>query len=118
VTFNHPATASIFRGIPVHPTQLYLAGGNLILFVFLLSLWNRPALRGAQVWMYLCAYGLLRFIVEFYRGDVRPMVGVLTLDQVICIGFLVVGGVMLARRFLISHSRRQRETLLDQGPFA
>jgi hypothetical protein len=100
VTFSHPASACIYKGIPVHPTQLYQAAGNLVIFAILLALRNRPAFRGALLWVYLLSYGLLRFIVEFYRGDVRPMVGFLSLSQVVCIAFVLVGGVMLTRRFL------------------
>jgi phosphatidylglycerol:prolipoprotein diacylglycerol transferase len=99
VVFDHPASSSIYRGIPVHPTQLYEAAGDLVIFSLLIALRNRPAFKGALIWVYLLAYGLLRFCVEFYRGDVRPMVGLLSLNQVICIAFIVIGSAMLARRF-------------------
>ena len=115
VTYNHPATASIYRGIPVHPTQLYLATGNLLIFAVSMRLSRRPVFKGTLTWIYLFSYGLLRFVVEFYRGDVRPTAGVLTLDQVICIVFALVGGVMLARRFLPRGSRRPVTATPDHG---
>jgi len=57
------------RGIPLHPTQIYLSLMNL--FVFLCGLWmlrksNRPGLVFAIVGI---GYSVLRFIVEFFRGD-------------------------------------------------
>jgi len=102
VVFNHPASSSIYRGVPVHPTQLYEAGGCLVILFLLMALRNKPALRGTLIWVYLSAYGLLRFCVEFYRGDVRPMIGLLSLNQVICVAFITIGTVMLARRFAFS----------------
>jgi prolipoprotein diacylglyceryltransferase len=56
---------------PLHPTQLYEAGGELALFGLLLAL--RPRLRerpGALVLIYASLYAALRFVVELFRGDV------------------------------------------------
>jgi phosphatidylglycerol:prolipoprotein diacylglycerol transferase len=55
---------------PLHPTQLYEAGGELAVFALLLFL--RPRLRarpGALVLVYAALYALLRFVVELFRGD-------------------------------------------------
>ncbi len=96
VTFHSPNSASIYRGIPVHPTQLYEAAGCFLIFLWLMALRNRPQWRGRLFWLFLGGYGVLRFVVEIYRGDVKPMVGELALAQVICIGLVLVSGVMLA----------------------
>jgi phosphatidylglycerol:prolipoprotein diacylglycerol transferase len=56
---------------PLHPTQLYEAGGELALFALLLAL--RPRLRerpGALVLVYATLYAVERFVVELFRGDV------------------------------------------------
>jgi phosphatidylglycerol:prolipoprotein diacylglycerol transferase len=55
---------------PLHPTQLYEAGGELVIFALLLAL--RPRLRarpGALVLLYGALYATLRFVVELFRGD-------------------------------------------------
>jgi phosphatidylglycerol:prolipoprotein diacylglycerol transferase len=96
VTFHDPHSASIYRGIPVHPTQLYEAAGCFLLFLWLMALRNRPQWRGRLFWLFLGGYGALRFVVEIYRGDVKPMVGELALAQVISIGMVLVSGMMLA----------------------
>lgn len=101
MTFTHPATACIYKGLPVHPTQLYHVAANLTIFSLLMALRKRHSLKGTLIWVYFLAYGLLRFVVEFYRGDVRPMVGVLSINQVLCLVFIALGGGMLARRFLM-----------------
>jgi phosphatidylglycerol:prolipoprotein diacylglycerol transferase len=56
---------------PLHPTQLYEAVGELLIFTALLVL--RPRVRrrpGALLVTYLGLYALLRFVVEMFRGDV------------------------------------------------
>jgi phosphatidylglycerol:prolipoprotein diacylglycerol transferase len=98
IVFADPAADCIYHGIPVHPTQIYEAAGNLALGVVLLWLRRRPALRGRLLWVYLAAYGALRFIVEFSRGDPRAALGPLTLNQFFCLGWMALGGAMLARR--------------------
>lgn len=109
VTFHDPHSASIYRGMPVHPTQLYEAVGCFLLFLWLMALRNRPQWRGRLFWLFLGGYGVLRFVVEIYRGDVKPMVGELALAQVICIGLVLVSGVMLARGWRL-HLRVQEES--------
>jgi phosphatidylglycerol---prolipoprotein diacylglyceryl transferase len=55
---------------PLHPTQLYEAGGEAVIFALLLAL--RPRLRerpGALVLTYAALYAVLRFVVELFRGD-------------------------------------------------
>jgi len=56
-------------GVPVHPTQLYLA---LAAFgLFLLGLWLLPRKRfhGQVVAVLLVAYAVSRFVIEAFRGD-------------------------------------------------
>jgi phosphatidylglycerol:prolipoprotein diacylglycerol transferase len=54
----------------LHPTQLYEAGGEGLIFALLLAV--RPRLRarhGALVLVYAALYAALRFAVELFRGD-------------------------------------------------
>jgi phosphatidylglycerol:prolipoprotein diacylglycerol transferase len=63
---------------PLHPTQLYEAVGEALIFVALLAL--RPRLRarpGALVLLYAALYAALRFGVELFRGDVARRFAVL-----------------------------------------
>lgn len=58
-------------GVLLHPTQLYEALGDLLIFVFL-DWYNRFEHReGKAFWVYVFLYGMLRFHVEFLRGDDR-----------------------------------------------
>lgn len=57
--------------VPLHPTQLYEALGLLLLFAVLLWLRRRRGIEAPwrQVARYAIGYGLLRFVVEMFRGD-------------------------------------------------
>lgn len=61
-------------GIPVHPVQLYEAGGSLLIFAFMFW-WLRP--RRSFDWQllltYLVLYAVLRLITETFRGDGNPV---------------------------------------------
>jgi phosphatidylglycerol:prolipoprotein diacylglycerol transferase len=61
--------------IPLHPTQLYEAGAELLILGVLLRFERkgRPY-PGRTFWGYLLLYGVSRFVIEFYRGDVRGTV--------------------------------------------
>ena len=72
---------------PLHPVQLYEAGGELALF-FLLSLLGRRKRWDGQVLVaYLLGYALLRFVVELFRGDAvrKFVVGSISTSQAIAI---------------------------------
>jgi phosphatidylglycerol:prolipoprotein diacylglycerol transferase len=64
-------------GVPLHPTQLYEAGAELLILGILLFTEKRGRyFPGRTFWSYMLLYGISRFIIEFYRGDVRGVVGV------------------------------------------
>ena len=78
VTFTNPAAATNVGtplGIPLHPTQLYDAGAELLILVILLATERKGnPFPGRTFWLYILLYGISRFIVEFFRGDDRGMV--------------------------------------------
>lgn len=70
VTFCNPESLAP-AGIARHPTQLYEAFGNLVIFG-LLDRYNRSKHREGDTFAaYLILYGLLRFNVELLRADER-----------------------------------------------
>ncbi|HUL59770.1 MAG TPA: prolipoprotein diacylglyceryl transferase [Anaeromyxobacteraceae bacterium] len=58
--------------LPLHPTQLYEAFGELAIFAVLV-LWVRPRKRfhGEVLATWLALYAVLRTVVELFRGDVE-----------------------------------------------
>jgi phosphatidylglycerol:prolipoprotein diacylglycerol transferase len=114
VTF-HDAYASRAVGtpleVPLHPTQLYESGCVLLLFLFLLWFAGRKRFQGQVTLIYLFAYAVIRFVIEFYRGDLARgsvLGGRFSTSQFIAV--LVVVAVALAYPVL---QRRQR---LDAAP--
>ena len=70
-TDPHSLVGQQFLGIPLHPTQLYESALNLILFFLLQRYAKKPHRDGAVLAYYIIGYALLRFSVEFFRGDYR-----------------------------------------------
>jgi phosphatidylglycerol:prolipoprotein diacylglycerol transferase len=88
--------------IPLHPTQLYEAGAELLILGLLLVLERRGRqFPGRTFWSYMLVYGITRFIIEMYRGDARGMVGALSTSQfvsVLLVPLSIVMLVLLSRR--------------------
>ena len=83
----------------VWPTQLFEAGG-LFLFYILLRLLQRPSIlhrQGFILGIYLMLYGMLRFFMEFLRGDQTIWWAGLTLQQLISIGVFLLGLMLIGR---------------------
>ena len=93
---NHLANGWVSVGdtlsLPVHPTQLYHAAAGLLLFVVLRS-W-KPAWPGQRLALALTGYGLLRFGIEFLRGDAAPVVGTLHAAHLFGALFVVSGAFL------------------------
>jgi phosphatidylglycerol:prolipoprotein diacylglycerol transferase len=88
--------------VPLHPTQLYEAGAELLILVLLLltERKGRPY-PGRTFWGYMLVYGISRFIIEFYRGDVRGTIGMFSTSQfvsLLIVPLSIVMLVVLARR--------------------
>ena len=101
ITFTDPfAAANVGTplGVPLHPTQLYEAGAELLILAILLftEKKGRP-FPGRTFWLYLLLYAISRFIIEFYRGDPRGSVGVFSTSQFISIILAPLAIVMLVR---------------------
>jgi phosphatidylglycerol:prolipoprotein diacylglycerol transferase len=85
VTFTSP-DAQLNVGtpldVPLHPTQLYDAGAELVILALLLATERRGRpFAGRTFWLYMLLYGVSRFVIEFYRGDDRGMFGPLSTSQ-------------------------------------
>lgn len=107
VTFTDPHSLAPL-GIPLHPTQLYESAGEFVIFLILILLRKRQAFKGELFWTYVMLYSILRFSVEFFRGDAaRGMLAEgLSLAQAISvIMFFIAVGFMT---FLRSRGRETR----------
>jgi len=82
--------------VPLHPTQLYEAGAELLILGILLATEKkgRP-FPGRTFWGYMFLYGISRFIIEFYRGDARGAVGAFSTSQFVSMLIIPLSVIML-----------------------
>ena len=102
VRFTHP-DALVPRellGVPIHPTQLYEAGGDLAIAAALwLALRRVEAGRlahGSVAALYFMLYGALRFALEPVRADALPTAFGLTVAQGFALSFILAGAAFWA----------------------
>jgi len=81
-------------GVCVIPTQLIEAFFLILLFLALLFVKRRKKFDGQILAIYLVFYSIIRFVIEFFRGDPRGNVFFLSLSQFISL-FLLAFGVFL-----------------------
>jgi len=119
VTFSDPfASANVGTplGIPLHPTQLYEAGAELLILIVLLVIERRGRpFPGRTFWGYMLLYGVSRFIIEFYRGDERGVAfGVLSTSQFISVILVPLSLLMLWRLWGGTDPRVPSERLMQR----
>jgi phosphatidylglycerol:prolipoprotein diacylglycerol transferase len=96
ITFSHPESLAP-TGVPLHPTQLYSAANNLMIFGVLWFLRRRKKFDGQIFWLYVLIYGMTRSVIEIFRGDFRGefIFGIISVSQAIGISFALTAAVML-----------------------
>lgn len=89
------------NGAQLIPTQLISSAGDFLIAALLILYARSNPLKGRVGAGYLMLYGVGRFIIEFFRGDYRGSLGVLSTSQIISIGIVAVGAAVfcLAPRF-------------------
>ncbi|MCX5788082.1 MAG: prolipoprotein diacylglyceryl transferase [Elusimicrobia bacterium] len=87
-----------YRGVPLHPTQLYEAAGNVLIAALLWRLIQRKEAGGLKAgvvfFSYIVLYAALRFAVECLRADDRG--GVLLRMSPAQWTALILGGAAVA----------------------
>jgi phosphatidylglycerol---prolipoprotein diacylglyceryl transferase len=87
ITFTNPLAAANVGtplGIPLHPTQLYEAGAELLILIFLLATERKGRyFQGRTFWSYMFLYAVSRYVIELYRGDNRGMMLGMSTSQLI-----------------------------------
>ena len=92
--------------VPLHPTQLYESFAMLLVFFFLFWLHKRRRFSGQVILAYALLYSIIRFTIEFVRGDPRgDILGLTTLTGLstsqlisIVIGVSALIGLIIRRR--------------------
>ncbi|HBY59148.1 MAG TPA: prolipoprotein diacylglyceryl transferase [Solibacterales bacterium] len=84
--------------VPLHPSQLYEAAAELIIFGILFTLARRPHGAGHIIGLYLALYGSTRFLVEFVREHGQALIWGLSNSQWISLALACAGLWLRFRR--------------------
>lgn len=97
---------------PVYPVQLFESAGNLLMCAVLLLLLRKRKYAGTVGGVYLILYGVMRFLIEFMRGDHTDSILNLTPSQFIAVVLAIPGGVIvyLVARKLGRNKEAEKET--------
>ncbi len=101
VTFTDPATTTgVPLNVPLHPTQLYEAFAEFLIFGILYWRIRRPHAAGEIIGLYLLLYSTVRFLVEFFRTHEQGNLfgGPLDTSQWISIGLFALGAWFVRSR--------------------
>lgn len=108
-----PIYAADGSDLYLHPTQLYESFTMFVVFGFLVWLHRRKRFDGQVLIAYGVIYALVRFTIEFWRGDPRgDLFGLTTatgLSTSQMFSILVAGGMII---YLVLRSRPRRERKL------
>jgi len=92
-----------------HPSQLYEAlSEGLILALVLWWLRSRHPAPGVISWTFVCGYGSLRFVMEYFRAPdahLGLLAGNLTMGQWLCLPMVVIGLVRCRQLARASQAR-------------
>lgn len=82
-------------GYRVHPVQLYESFANILIYCLLITIYRRRKKRGSVIAAYLLTYPVVRFALEYVRGDDRLHAGILTFAQTTSMVLFAIGLVIL-----------------------
>ena len=80
---------------PVFPVQLFESAGNILMCAILLLLLRKRKYAGTIGGIYLILYGVMRFLIEFMRGDHTDSILGLTPSQFIAVAIAIPGGIIV-----------------------
>ncbi|MCK5107734.1 MAG: prolipoprotein diacylglyceryl transferase, partial [Nanoarchaeota archaeon] len=83
-----------------HPSQIYEAIKNLVLFFFLSFQSKKENKKGFLTWIFILLYGILRFSIEFVRYSYIKYFGLST-GQYLCILMMIVSGYILIKYYWV-----------------
>ncbi|MCI0435167.1 MAG: prolipoprotein diacylglyceryl transferase [Gemmatimonadetes bacterium] len=91
--------------LPVHPVQLYEAGGDLLLLALLPWIRRRVHARGSQLCAMFIGYAFLRFVLEFACGGRIPVPGLNAVQWALAALIGLLGAAFLWRESRAARAR-------------
>ena len=96
--------------MPVYPVQLFESAGNILMCGILLLLLYRRKYAGMIGGVYLILYGVMRFLLEFMRGDHTDSILGMTPSQFIAVAVAIPAGIVVCGMAVKLGKKKARET--------
>lgn len=93
---SHAISAADAVTRPLLPTQLFESGGAVLVFAALLLARRARRVYGEQTALLFVLYPIVRFTVEFFRGDHGPAFAGLTIPQIFSVAACAAGAAAFA----------------------
>lgn len=111
--YEHAAASGLLsaegsRTVPLHPTQLYMVLGLLMVFALVKAVLARQRVHGRALAGYLAAYAVVRSVVEVFRDDSPRYAWGLTPAQFISLALLVAAALLTAWQSRLSRNAVDR----------
>ena len=91
-----PASLSAPPGVPLLGIQLIEAAGLFMLAAVLAAIYKKTTVTGLTVCIYGMLYSILRFVLEFYRGDTaRGVYGLFSTSQYISAALFILSTILI-----------------------
>lgn len=100
-------------GAAVHPSPLYETVLLLMVFGFLLWIDKRKPFEGFTTWIFFVLYGIVRFVLEYFRGDRLVWIDTLNLSASQVISLVSIGAGLLMLWLI---NRRRSGATPSEGP--
>ncbi len=104
ITYTDPRSLAPLN-VPLHPIEIYEMGAYYLVFLVVWTTRKRFKVEGFSFLTYLAAYGVARFLVEFFRGHPAIFTGGIPAAQVFSAALIFVSFLGF---FLLGKSRNEK----------
>ncbi|MBN1871443.1 MAG: prolipoprotein diacylglyceryl transferase [Candidatus Omnitrophica bacterium] len=88
----------------LHPTQAYYSIAYLLVFIVLIAIYKKRKIYGLVFFSYLMMFSIIRFFLDYLRGDLYPVVLGLTSSQILAAVIAVTALTFLLKLFFSKSS--------------
>jgi len=110
VVFPDTGLEAVPHGVPLLATQLIEAACLFVIAAILSVIYKKTTLKGLTLCMYGVLYSILRFVLEYFRGDlIRGVYGPFSTSQYISIAIFIISATLLC--ILLKNMHKKSVTL-------
>ena len=90
-----------------YATNFYESILDLGLFFLLTYILRKTKIKGIATFAYLFGYGIVRFVLEFFRDEVQTLfIGSFPVSQLVSIGCVIIGAVGISILLLVNNKKQ------------